>query len=99
MNIYIGNLAPAATADELRQAFAAFGQVVSVNLMNDDYIGSRQPRAYAFVEMALKPEGEAAIKGLNGKTLNSREINVQEALPLSPHGSTLSRHNKFRKRD
>jgi RNA recognition motif-containing protein len=98
VNIYVGNLSLIVTEAELRQAFTAFGQVVSVNLMNDGYIGSRQSRVYAFVEMALKSEGEAAVKGLDGQTLGGQAISVQEALPLSPHPSGPPNHNKFRHR-
>jgi RNA recognition motif-containing protein len=83
MNIYVGNLSPDVTEEELRQEFVAFGEVVSVTIMNDRYIGSGQPRGYGFVEMTSKFRGEAAIAGLNGKTLKNRVIDVIEALPLS----------------
>jgi RNA recognition motif-containing protein len=53
--------------------------------MNDKYIGSGQQRGYAFVEMSLNSEGEAAVSALNGKELESMAINVVEALPLSNH--------------
>ncbi len=61
----------------------AFGEVVSLIIMNDKYIGSGQLRGYGFVEMATKAEGEAAIAALNEKTLRRMTINVVEALPLS----------------
>ncbi len=83
MNIYVGNLALEMTEDELRQEFLAFGQVVSTSVMNDKYIGSGQPRAYGYVEMASKSEGTAAITCLTGKSLRGRPICVVEALPLS----------------
>ncbi len=83
MNIYIGNLSLEVTEGELRQEFIAFGQVESVSIMNDKYIGSGQLRGYGFVEMTSKSEGEAAIKSLQGKRLRDRLINVIEALPLS----------------
>ena len=83
MNIYVGNLSLDVTEEELQQEFTAFGEVVSVTIMNDRYIGSGQPRVYGFVEMASKSEGEAAITRLQGKMLRSQVINVVEALPLS----------------
>jgi RNA recognition motif-containing protein len=55
MNIYIGNLSLEATEEELRQRFAAFGEVLSVSIMDDKYIGSGQTRGYAFVEMKAQP--------------------------------------------
>ena len=83
MNIYVGNLPLEVTEDELQQEFMAFGEVVSVTIMNDKYIGSGQRRGYGFVEMTSKSEGEAAIASLEGKRLRDRLINVIEALPLS----------------
>jgi len=83
MNIYVGNLSLEVTDEELRREFMAFGEVLSVTVMNDSYIGSGQPKGYGFVEMPSKFQGEAAIAGLNGKTLKNRVIDVIEALPLS----------------
>jgi RNA recognition motif-containing protein len=83
VNIYVGNLSLDVTEEELRREFVTFGDVVSVVIMNDKYIGSGQTRGYGFVEMASKSEGEAAITRLKGKRLRSQAIDVVEALPLS----------------
>jgi RNA recognition motif-containing protein len=96
--LYIGNLALAVTEDELKLAFGAFGQVISVNVMSDAYIGSRQPRAYAYVEMALKSQGEAAVHGLDGKMFGNRPVSVVEALPLSHSKDEACHHSKYRRR-
>ncbi len=85
INIYVGNLPLEVTEDELRQEFIAFGEVMSVIIMNDKYIGSGQLRGYGFVEMTSKSESEAAITSLKGKRLRDRLINVVEALPISDH--------------
>ena len=61
----------------------AFGEVLSVTIMNDKYIGSGQSRGYGFVEMPTQSESQAAITALNGKTLRHRTIDVIQALPLS----------------
>ena len=90
MNIYVGNLSLETTEDELRQEFTAFGEVISVTIMNDKYIGSGQPRGYGYVEMASKSEGATAIANLEGKKLRDRVVNVVEALPLSDKGRTVS---------
>ncbi len=83
MNIYVGNLSLEMTEDALRRVFTEFGEVISVTIMNDKYIGSGQPRGYGYVEMASKSEGATAIASLEGKELGNRVINVVEALPLS----------------
>jgi RNA recognition motif-containing protein len=79
MNIYIGNLSRDVTEEELRQEFAAFGEVSAVNIIKDKYGG--QSRGFAFVEMPSKTEGEAAIAGLKGKTLQERTMDINEARP------------------
>ena len=42
MNIYVGNLPLEITEDELRQEFAAFGQVKSVSVIHDTYSGETE---------------------------------------------------------
>jgi len=86
MNIYVGNLSLEVTEDELRQLFIIFGEVMSVRIMNDKYIGSGQPRGYGYVQMPSKSEGQAAVIGLQEKSLRGQVIKVVEALPLSDNG-------------
>jgi RNA recognition motif-containing protein len=85
MNIYVGNLSLEVTEEELRREFMAFGEVISVIIMNDRYSGSGQSSGYGFVEMPSQSEGQAAITALNQKALRHMTINVIEALPLSRH--------------
>ncbi|MHC4665628.1 MAG: RNA recognition motif domain-containing protein [Planctomycetota bacterium] len=79
MNIYVGNLSHEVTEDDLRQAFEAFGQVESTNIIKDKFSG--ESRGFGFVEMPSRNEAQAAIDGLNGKDLGGRIINVNEARP------------------
>jgi RNA recognition motif-containing protein len=94
MNIYVGNLSLDVTDEELRREFMAFGEVLSVTIMNDRYISSGQPRGYGFVEMASKSQGEAAITSLKGKALRGRVIDVVAALPLSDNTGYSSHSDK-----
>jgi len=84
MNLYVGNLSNEVTEEELRQAFEAFGQVTSVNIIKDRYSGGS--RGFGFVEMAMKSEAQAAINGLNGTLLKERTLSVSEARPRSEGG-------------
>ena len=77
MRIYVGNLSYDTTEETLRQQFEAFGKVDSVSLITDRDSG--RPKGFGFVEMPTKAEAEAAIAGLNGKTLDERTITVNEA--------------------
>ena len=79
MKIYVGNLSYEVTEQDLRQEFEAFGGVDSVSVITDKYSG--RPKGFGFVEMATKSEAEAAIAGLNGKTLRERTIVVNESRP------------------
>ena len=84
MNIYVGNLSFEVTAEDLRQAFEAYGEVSSVNIITDKYSG--QSRGFGFVEMPDKTEAQTALENLNGKDLSGREINVNEARPREDRG-------------
>jgi RNA recognition motif-containing protein len=84
MNIYVGNLSYEVTEEDLRQAFEAFGQVDSLNIIKDKYSG--QSKGFGFVEMPSKDEAQSAIDGLNGKELKGRALNVNEARPRSESG-------------
>jgi RNA recognition motif-containing protein len=89
MNIYVGNLSREVTEEELKQEFAAFGEVASVNIIRDKHGG--QSRGFGFVEMPSKTEAEAAISGLKGKTLKERTMDVNEARPRTDsHGGRSS---------
>ena len=79
MNIYVANLAREVTEDELKKAFEEFGEVESVNIIKDKYSGD--PKGFGFVHMPSKEEGQSAIDNLNGKELQGKPLNVNEARP------------------
>ncbi len=84
MNIYVGNLSNQTTEDDLRQAFEAFGQVESANIIKDKFSG--ESRGFGFVEMPSKEEAQKAIEEMNGKDLTGRAVNVNEARPRTDRG-------------
>jgi len=81
MNIYVGNLSFEVTEQDLQQAFEAFGQVESVNIIKDRFSG--ESKGFGFVEMPAKGEAESALNDLNGKELKGRALKVSEARPRS----------------
>ena len=101
MNIYVGNLSFKTTEDELRQEFAGFGEVSSVNIIKDKYTG--ESKGFGFVEMADQNEATTAISTLNGKELNGRTLNVNEARPRADKprggGGGGGRRDNFRRKD
>ena len=84
MKLYVGNLAFATSSQELQELFAQAGTVQSASVIEDRDTG--RSRGFGFVEMSSKEEGEAAIAQLNGKEMNGRALNVNEAKPRENRG-------------
>jgi RNA recognition motif-containing protein len=80
--IYVGNLPFSATEAEIRELFGAHGEVASVNLITDRETG--RPRGFGFVEM--ESGADEAISALNGKEMDGRQLNVNEARPRKEGG-------------
>jgi len=83
VKLYVGNMNFDTTEDGLRDAFAAFGTVEDVAVIADRDTG--RPRGFAFVTMA-DSDARAAIDGLNGRELDGRTLNVNEARARSGGG-------------
>jgi RNA recognition motif-containing protein len=83
-NIFVGNLHFGATEAAVRSLFEAYGTVDRVNLITDRDTG--QARGFGFVEMSVNSEADRAIAELNGKELDGRALNVNEARPKTDRG-------------
>jgi len=79
MNIYVSNIPYTTSEDELREAFAAFGNVSSARIIKDKLTG--KSRGFGFVEMGNDDEAKSALDGMNGAELSGRKINAREARP------------------
>src|SRR5688572_22591105 len=77
MRLYVGNLAYSTTEDTLRNEFGKFGNVTSALVVIDRVSG--RSRGFGFVEFSTSEEGTQAINGMNGVSLDGREIVVNEA--------------------
>jgi len=71
--LYVGNLSYRTTEDELRGAFAAYGDILSVRII--------EGKGFGFVEMESSEAAERAKEGLNETELGGRTIRVDEARP------------------
>jgi len=78
-NIFVGNLSYDATEDDIRDAFAQYGEVSSVNVITDRDTG--RPRGFAFVEMPDDSQAQTAIESLNQSEIRGRAVNVNVARP------------------
>lgn len=79
MKLYVGNLSFETSTDNLQQLFAEAGTVESASIIEDRETG--RSRGFGFVEMSSKEEGTAAIAQFNGREVNGRALNVNEAKP------------------
>jgi cold-inducible RNA-binding protein len=84
IKLYVGNLAFQTSSDDLQQLFAQAGTVESATVVEDRETG--RSRGFGFVEMSSKEEGQAAIAQFNGKEVNGRDLNVNEARPREDRG-------------
>jgi cold-inducible RNA-binding protein len=82
--IFVGNLSFGATEDSVRSMFEAYGTVDRVSIVTDRDTG--QPRGFGFVEMASNSEADRAISELNGRELDGRALNINEARPKEDRG-------------
>jgi RNA recognition motif-containing protein len=93
-NLYVGNLSYDTTEDTLRTLFSEQGEVESVNLITDRYTG--RSRGFAFVEMATEEEAQKAIGELNGRTVDGRDLKVDEAKPRPKRDRRQSDRDRYR---
>lgn len=84
-NIFVGNLSYSTTESELESLFSQFGTVERVSVVRDRDSG--QSRGFGFVEMTNPTEAANAITAMNGRDLNGRAINVNEARPREPRAA------------
>lgn len=85
-NIFVGNLSFGATEGAIRSMFEAYGAVERVNLITDRDTG--QARGFGFVEMSNGAEADRAIAELNGRELDGRALNINEARPKTERASS-----------
>ena len=84
MNIFVGNLGPDVTEEQILALFKPFGQVGSVQLVRELFTGKL--KGFGFVEMPGRQHSLNAIAGLNGKDLAGRPLTVNEARPRLERG-------------
>ena len=77
MKLYVGNISFDTSEDRLRDVFAEHGEVEEVAVITDRDTG--RPRGFAFVTMRDESAARTAIDALNGKELDGRSLNVNEA--------------------
>ena len=77
--LYVGNLSYDTTEGDLQELLGQYGAVASIRLISDKYTG--RSRGFAFVEMAVDSEADAAMEALDGKEHMGRNLTVSVAKP------------------
>jgi RNA recognition motif-containing protein len=79
MNIYVGNLDYKVSEEDLTGIFEEYGSVSSAKIIIDKFNG--RSKGFGFVTMDDDSEAQKAIEELNGSSVQSRELVVNEAKP------------------
>lgn len=75
--IFVGNLSWKVTEEILKPLFEAYGKVVSIKIITDQYTG--KSKGFGFVEMETAEGAEKSIQELNDKPLLERNLRVSLA--------------------
>lgn len=73
----VDNISFKTTADILREEFKRFGSLGDVYLPRN--YSTNEPRGFAFVRFVNREDGEDALRSMDGKTVDGRELRIQEA--------------------
>ena len=82
MKVYVGNLAFGVTDEQLKKLFSKYGEITEVKIITDRFSG--RSKGFGFVTFEKDEDAKKAIKGMNGKEVEGREIKVNEARPMDP---------------
>lgn len=79
MNIYVSNLPPAVSDDDIMTLFSQYGNVAGITLVKDRFSG--QAKGFGFVEMPDNSQADVAIKALNKSMYKGKDIKVIQSQP------------------
>lgn len=75
--LYVGNLNFNMTDQDLKDAFAEFGEIVSARIVKDKISGLS--KGFGFVEFANSKDAQKAKDSMNGKELMGRVLRIDSA--------------------
>jgi cold-inducible RNA-binding protein len=92
--LYIGNLAPNTSAEDLRMLFATAGGVMSVELVKDKRTG--KPKGFAFVEMVSQGDAGKAVSEFNGYMFDQRRLKVTVAKKAPSQSRRVTKYVEYK---
>ena len=81
--LFIGNLSPDTSGEELRALFSEIGEVQSCQLIMGADTG--RSKGFGFVEMDSIESADRAKEKLNGQDLHGRALKVNDAKPRNDY--------------
>ncbi len=75
--LYIGNLKFGMTDQDLREAFAGFGEIVSATIIKDKASG--RSKGFGFIEFVNEADAQKAKTSMNGKEVQGRALRIDDA--------------------
>ncbi|XP_078449401.1 cytotoxic granule associated RNA binding protein TIA1-like isoform X2 [Lampetra fluviatilis] len=86
-HVFVGDLSPEISTDDLRAAFAPFGKISDARVVKD--LATGKSKGYGFVSFFQKLDAENAIQQMGGQWLGGRQIRTNWATrkPPAPKGS------------
>lgn len=81
--IYVDNLAPATSENELEVLFSAYGNVADVNIVVERT--NQKLRGFGYVTMVTPEGARAAIQALHGRRIREHTLTVGETGPYKQH--------------
>ncbi|WZY68214.1 polyadenylate-binding protein 2 isoform X1 [Brassica napus] len=86
-NVYVKNLAESTTDDDLKNAFAEYGEITSAVVMKDGEGG--KSKGFGFVNFENADDAAKAVESLNGKMFDDKEWYVGRAQKKSERETEL----------
>ena len=89
-NVFVANLPPEFTDDQLAEAFDPFGMVLSAFVARDPATGKRL--RYGFVDIATERAAKLAVAAMNGNAIDGHKLDVR----ISEHPNSAKKPAKPR---
>jgi RNA recognition motif-containing protein len=79
--LYVGNLDPSVTEEDIRVVFDDYGDIEAVDVIMDPNTG--EPKGFAFVTFVNEEDAAKAERDTNNKDMKGKPMKVNKARPKS----------------
>lgn len=80
--LYVGNLPWSVTDEKLGEMFSSYGEISESKVIMDKFSG--RSKGFGFVTFAKDEDAATAVKEMDGKSVEDRELKVNVARPMKP---------------